>query len=234
MLECAEANSLIQGGGGRRPFGIISVRKGDEMWKKMALLMVLLVASGCYSTPHRLPEIAYPAPQAGKKSLEYQIDWLVVTQTGRAELGRAPGGGGGGALARTYAHEEFERSGLFDRIADIPLGGTFGEAELVLQIQIVNRANPRPGLAFLCGFTLTLIPSYATDEWTMTTTVRRWSGGKMVDERSIVLRDEMNTWMEFFLLFQAPFADSDSTVAEATLRNMFRHLLNKLRESGTV
>jgi len=203
------------------------------MCKKAALLLVILFASGCVCTQSRLPDVAYPTPAAAKKSLEYQIDWLVnMKGVAPEQLGYVAAGAG--ALARTFANDEFEKSGLFSGIVDVPLGGTFGEADMVLQIKILDQYRNRPWLNFLCGITLGLAPTYQTDTWTMTATVRRWNSGKMSDERTIVIEDKMNRWGELFLIFVTPFTPDRYEVTEATIRNMYKNLLSRLRDSGSL
>jgi len=123
-------------------------------------------------------------------------------------------------------------------IVDVPLGGTFAEADVVLQIKILHEFYPQEGYAMLSILTLGLIPWHKTDTWTMSVNVRHWEPGRLISDQSFVIKDEMRTTSSLFFIFVWPFTEKPfmtmPEIKEEIIRNMFRHLLIQLRDQGYV
>ncbi|MBZ5711878.1 hypothetical protein [Nannocystis pusilla] len=87
-------------------------------------------------------------------------------------------------------------------------------ADRVLDIRSHERVNPRLWLAFLSGLTLTLLPTVASIESTMTVTVMH--GDRVQASRHWYSRAQL--WFELFLVFAMPSAGpkpSDAKQREA-------------------
>jgi len=175
----------------------------------IVLFLIVFLVSGC--THGQLPKISFPEPSENKKSLEYQINWKSINKA--FPLGKGLDGRRFDLLVRTWAEDEFRESNFFKSTVDVPLGGKFSEVDVVLQITILNEVDPSKFL----------------NTWTMFVNVRRWEPGRLISDRSFVIKDEIHT--SPFLIFVPQFLKDDN---EEIVRNMFRHLLIQLREQGYV
>jgi len=202
------------------------------------LLLIVFLVSGCAIVTHgQLPKDALPAPPENKRNVEYQMESLVFDEELTFEQ-KIDESGFGSHLCK-WAEEEFEKSGLFKNIVDVPLGGTFSETDVVLQIKIINRDYPPPkGPGTLFFLTMGLFPMPKKVTWTMSVNIRLWESGRLINKQSFVIKDEMRTTSSLFFIFVWPFTEkpfmSLPKTKEEIIRNMFRHLLIQLHEHGYV
>ena len=207
------------------------------MRKPAAIFMILLLVSGCaFVKGDLLHQTNSPAPSGIKKGLEYQLEWLVISpQTG---FGHSAGGSEYGALVRNWVDDEFNKSGLFNHIVDIPIGGTFGNSDLILQIKDVMKIQEGKH-NWLVPLTLGIFPFHTKYTSTMTVTVRRGGAETLITDRSFTIEEEFDIYGEIFLIvydifYQIPFGESPLEIAQETQRKMLRHLLYQLREYGYI
>lgn len=120
--------------------------------------------------------------------------------------------------------EAYEGSGFF---SDVRMG--LEESDLRAEVKITNSGNPNYGLAFLSGFTLLLIPAKATDVFDVETAFKDRSGETIAE---FSRTEEMDTWIELFLIFAAPFAWPGSVLHD-TLVDVNDAVLHDAAEAGT-
>ena len=108
---------------------------------------------------------------------------------------------------RTQTIKAYEESGLFSQVKE---GAS--ETELHAEVMIVDRGDPNRFLAFITGLTLYIIPSKATDEFTVKTTIRDGDGntlGTFEESETVTL------WQQLLLVLAMPFNWPESVAREA-------------------
>jgi len=108
---------------------------------------------------------------------------------------------------RRQTVKAYEDSGLFSAI----LGGP-AEADLEAEVMIVDKADPNAFFAFITGLTLYVIPSKATDEYTLQTTIRDREG-KTVG--AFEMSETVSLWQQVLLILAMPFNWPSSVAKEA-------------------
>jgi hypothetical protein len=91
-------------------------------------------------------------------------------------------------------------------------------SDYVLVMNVRDEGNPNLALSFLSGFTLTILPTFATDSYIITCELRDHAG-KKIGERKI--EQEMTTIIELLMIFGTPFA-SPKQVSERMWRQTLK------------
>lgn len=101
----------------------------------------------------------------------------------------------------------YEDSGLFSEVKE-----DANELDLYAEVVIVDRGDTNAFLAFITGLTLYLIPSKATDEFTLKTTIKDKDGNILgAYEKS----ETVTLWQHLLLVFALPFNWPASVAKEA-------------------
>jgi hypothetical protein len=131
-----------------------------------------------------------------------------------------------------YAEEALKESGLFRQIQTAQPGATCPSGDFVLKYDIDNRGNMGAAMAsgFICGFTLTAIPGFATDRYVVEAEAidsegkSRWKGH---------YEDKMTTviWAGFFPCLLVPPCYPMKAL-EAQMKNIHRHALEDMQKAN--
>ncbi|MDY6952467.1 MAG: hypothetical protein SWE60_13215 [Thermodesulfobacteriota bacterium] len=101
----------------------------------------------------------------------------------------------------------YEDSGMFSVVRE-----GADEADLEAEVMIVDKADPNSFFAFITGLTLYVIPSKATDKFTVQTTIRDREGKTVgTFERS----ETVSLWQQVLLILAMPFNWPSSVAKEA-------------------
>lgn len=187
----------------------------------MALIVAMsLVSAGCASfKQNNLPEISgFPAvPAETKPSATYSFAYTY----------KMFGEGQGPESSRITMSQEFftilTESTQFSSVKEAASGG-----DVHIDAQIHNFGNPAAVIpAFITGFSLFTIPSWATDRWRLTANVSTQNGGP----RSYVLEDAevMVQWLP--MIFLTPFKSPFHVIPEVR-KNMYKNLIKNMRDGG--
>lgn len=124
---------------------------------------------------------------------------------------------------RRQTIKAYEDSGIFSVVKE----GT-DEADLEAEIMIVDRADPNTFFAFITGLTLYVIPSKATDEFTVQTTIRDREGKTVgAFEKS----ETVSLWQQLLLILAMPF-NWPSSVAKEALYDLNRATISEAYAQG--
>jgi hypothetical protein len=197
------------------------VLKRARVFAVVLLLATTFAAAGCASfKQNRLPEISGfgPAPaESTRPSVTYSLAYTY----------KLAGEGQGPESARALLSREFAQvlteSAQFSNVSESAGGG-----DLHVDAQIHNSGNPAAMIpAFITGFSLFTIPSWATDHWRLTATVHT-SGG---DPRSYSFEDSdlLVQWLP--MIFATPFKFPGTVIPEVR-RNMYRNLVKSMKDNG--
>lgn len=115
-----------------------------------------------------------------------------------------------------------QQSGLFSSVSDRT------DADYHIDIDMLNSGSwvLSTCLGTISGLTLTIIPSYARDNYTLTAVVTDARGTRLGDYRYV---DHLNSWSHLFLL---PFAPFTKHVGDDVRRNMLMHLFTDVGKAG--
>jgi hypothetical protein len=124
---------------------------------------------------------------------------------------------------RKQTVKAYEDSGMFLEVTD-----GADDADFHAEVMIVDRGKPNAFLAFITGLTLYVIPSKATDEFTVKTTISD-RDGKTVGtfEKS----ETVSLWQQLFLVFAMPF-NWPSSVAKEALYDLNRATISDAHAHG--
>lgn len=183
-------------------------------------LCLALSAAGCASfAGGQLPERDVQGLSQQQLAVDYETEWFTFSAAN--ENARK-------SLARSV-REVLEESGMFSRVG-------YGSGQARYHLHFVMRNDGDRGTAQLTGFfsglTLTLLPAYARDEYTLAVEVS--SGGNPI--KSYEYRDHMTSWIQLFLVFAMPGRGSED-VAARLRANMLRNFLYDLHhdiDSGEI
>jgi hypothetical protein len=117
------------------------------------------------------------------------------------------------AAARAY-----KDSGLF---SDVKIDAA--ETDLRAEIHVIDRGEGNAALAFLSGFTMTLIPAKGEDEFTVKTTLKNKAGQEL---GTFTKKETLILWIQFFLIFIMPF-NWPNTVGADMLYDLHRATINE-------
>lgn len=121
--------------------------------------------------------------------------------------------------------QAYRESGLFSEV----LAGTT-PADRQVDVQVLDRGSGSTGAAVLTGLTFYLIPSKATDELTVSTTIRD-GNGKILG--SYKKSETVTMWQQFFLIFAMPFK-SPGSVGKGTLLDLSRATITEAHVAGVL
>ncbi|MDY6952599.1 MAG: hypothetical protein SWE60_13895 [Thermodesulfobacteriota bacterium] len=108
---------------------------------------------------------------------------------------------------RRQTIKAYEDAGIFSVVREDADG-----AELEAEVMIVDKADPNTFFAFITGLTLYVLPSKATDEFTVQTTIRDRGGNTLgTFERS----ETVSLWQQVLLILAMPFNWPSSVAKEA-------------------
>lgn len=123
------------------------------------------------------------------------------------------------------AERAYKDSGLFSDVQ-----GSAADTDLRAEIHVIDRGNANQGLAFLSGFTMTLVPAYAKGEYRIKTTLKDKEGKEV---GSFETKESFSFWIEFFLVFVMPF-NWPNTVASELLYDLNRSAIDQALAAGAL
>lgn len=192
--------------------------------KLLAVGLLLVFLAGCASfRGNNLEPIANWPPAAGAKKKS-----ISVVTKGFSSLN---GGETKVALPQTIdiwnnnAVKAYTDSALFSQV----MNGT-GQTDLQAEIEVMDKGEGSMAMAVLTGLTLYVIPSTATDTFTLKTTIRDSRGrvlGQYEKTESVIL------WQQLFLIFAMPFKFPVSVVNQ-TLYDINRATINAAHAQGVI
>ena len=94
-------------------------------------------------------------------------------------------------------------------------------ADVRAEVHVSDIGEGSMGLAFLCGFTMFIIPATAIDHFTMKTDFKNANGDVLA---TIEKSDSSRLWMQLFLVFVMPF-NWPPSVGEELFRDLSRATL---------
>ena len=127
------------------------------------------------------------------------------------------------SIWRKQTVSAYRESGLF---SEVKTG--LVDSDLRAEIKILDQGEGSLGLAFLSGFTFTLIPAKAYDEFFVTTTLIDNEGREL---GRIVKSETINSWIQLFLIFVMPF-NWPNSVAKEVLYDLNRATINEAHKIG--
>jgi hypothetical protein len=104
------------------------------------------------------------------------------------------------------AEKAYKDSGYF---SDIKIGAA--ETDLRAEIHFTDRGEANNALAFLSGFTMTLIPANAHGEMLVKTTLKNKEGKEL---GTFEKKEALSFWIQFFLIFIMPFNWPNTVITE--------------------
>lgn len=123
------------------------------------------------------------------------------------------------------AEKSYKDSGLF---SDVKTGAA--ETDLRAEIHFIDRGEASQGLAFLSGFTMTLIPANGKSELTVKTTLKDKAAQAL---GTFEKKETLSFWIQFFLIFIMPFY-WPNTVATDMLYDLNRATINEALGAGVL
>ena len=118
-----------------------------------------------------------------------------------------------GTLISQASLRAYEDAGVFANVS-----ADYGsQADIVAEVSLSHRGDFNSLAAQLTGFTLGLIPSSASDYFTVTT-VWKNRAGEVIGRAEHT--EEVKFWMQLFLVFAMPFTDSDTEVIDQALYDL--------------
>lgn len=192
---------------------------------KLLLFLLLLTLPGCLMA--REGDLKLPAqwpPQsnlAGKKSIS-----LNVTGVFNPESSNQGASQQALEMYRAQALKAYVESGIFSEV-----NATGASSDIQADISIVEEGSQ--GLAFLSGFisgyTMGLIPGYASIDLTAKTAYKDRAGTVLA---SLSKKEELGFWIQIFLLFAMPFVDGPDTVTKAAHYDLHRITIDEAHAKG--
>jgi len=185
-------------------------------------MLLATVVNGCASfRGDQLGDIkGWPPSATQKKSISYVV-------TGKVSMN------GNVADAQPPMLKAWSKS-LQKAYADATLFSTvkegFSETDLRAEVEILDKGEGSMVLAFIAGYSLGIIPAYASDEFIVRTTFKD-SEGKVLGQVS--KQEDISHWIQILLLPVMPFA-WPNTVAEKTLYDIHRATLVEAHQKGMI
>ncbi len=199
------------------------MRKPRRIGFLVVAIAASLMAIGCASfKQNRLPQIdAFPPPPAksGKPTATYSFTYTykILTEGEAPERTRA-------LLSREFA-DVLIASGQFASLAESSSAG-----DVHIEVHLRNYGNPAALIpAFITGFSLFTIPSWATDRWSVTARVLKGAA----EYRSYTFDDSdvLVQWLPMIVVM--PFKFPGQVIPEVR-RNMYKNLVKAMRDSGAL
>ena len=167
--------------------------------------MLLCVSSGCASFREGNVPRARSSPQSprGKQqSISVSVQGAVILDGNIYQANRETTDNW-----RSQTIKAYRDSGLFSEVK-----GDADEADLYAEVVIVDKGDPNALLAFITGLTLYIVPSKATDEFTVKAAIRDKDGkilGRFEKSETVIL------WQQLFMVFAMPSNWPESVAKEA-------------------
>jgi hypothetical protein len=122
-----------------------------------------------------------------------------------------------------FARETYESSALFSevRTGDV-------HSDLQAQMEVLDAATGSKFFFFMTGFTLGILPSWGSDEFTWKTTFKDGAGNV---RGAIEKKESITTFMELLMVFGMPFSTPSSALTSA-LGDLNRSTLQDALEKG--
>ncbi|MEZ0230232.1 MAG: hypothetical protein ACAI25_16540 [Planctomycetota bacterium] len=182
------------------------------------VVALLLVTPGCITyTTDRLPQRSYSdvRPKRGRPAVSYTLDVGPII---------GPENPKGPELFDERVQSVFATAGAFSNV-------TRGAAKdrCTIRLSLNHRRDLGEGWTVLFCCSLTLLPAYAENHWTLDAVVER--GGQVL--KSYRYEDATASWFETFLIFGYPFA-SPGAAATKLFDNMLLNLLRDAFEDGVL
>jgi hypothetical protein len=121
------------------------------------------------------------------------------------------------------AEKAYKDSGFF---SNVKVGAA--ETDLRAELHFTDRGEANSGLAFLSGFTLTLIPANAHGEMVVKTALKTKDGHPL---GRFEKKETLSFWIQFFLIFIMPF-NWPNTVVTEMLYDLNRATLDQAYGAG--
>jgi hypothetical protein len=177
--------------------------------------------SGCaaFRTGDFKPPASWPlSTTPGKQSISLLVTGEALVNGKRQDIPQQVMQGWQDAAMKAYTD-----SGLF---SDVIMGAAM--TDLRAEVHMLERGEANQGLAFLSGFTFTLIPCKAEDEVVLKTTLKNKEGQ---DLGTFEKTDSMSMWVQFFLIFIMPF-NWPNTVATDLFYDLHRATISQAHGAG--
>lgn len=126
---------------------------------------------------------------------------------------------------RDHVDTEFTQSGLFSAV--LPEGSP---ADLRAEVQVTERGSANQVLAFISGFTFTVIPATAYSEITMRTDFKNADGDLLA---TVEKSDSVRMWIQLLLIFPMPFM-WPGTQIDRLFQDVNRATLAEARQKGVL
>lgn len=185
------------------------------------ILFVCLTISGCATFRDGAnPPIAKwpPASEVKNKSIALQITGKALINNQNTEVNE-------NFLTkwREQAVSAYTSSGLFSSVKN----GSEA-ADIVAEINILDKGDVNHGLAFLSGFTMTLIPSKTREGFIVNTTYKDGQGNKLGSFEKV---EYANTWIQLFMFPLMPFHWPSSEYMEL-VHDLNRNVIIEAHDKG--
>jgi hypothetical protein len=187
----------------------------------MVSLALMITFSGCAAfragnTP-RYPSV----PEAGmakRKSVKVNFFGTVIVNN---EIYQAPHGATEAWREQTV--KAYEESDLFLEVKD-----KANESDLHAEVLVVLKKDPNAFFAFITGLTLYLIPSKATDEFTVKTMITDRDGTTL---GTFERRETVTLWQHLLMVLAMPF-NWRSSVTREVLHDLNRATIEDAHAEG--
>ena len=177
--------------------------------------------SGCaaFRTGEFKPTPSWPlATTPGKQSISLLVTGEAIVNGMRQDIPQRMIQHWQDAAAKAY-----KDSGLF---SDVKTGAA--ETDLRAEVHVLERGEVNKGMAFLSGFTMTLIPSHTESEIVVKTTLKNKEGQ---DLGTFEKKETLSMWIQFFLIFIMPL-NWPNTVAVDMFYDLHRATINQAFGAG--
>ena len=166
--------------------------------------VLLSSLSGCAA--FRSGEAQPPTPWTTSKEPGKQTISLLITGEGIVNGTRQDVPQRTIGVWQATAEKAYKDSGFF---SDVKVGAA--ETDLRAEIHFTDRGEANMGLAFLSGFTLTLIPANGHGEMVVKTTLKTKEGQEL---GTFEKKEALSFWIQFFLIFIMPFNWPNTVITE--------------------
>lgn len=187
----------------------------------LLICSVWSMVSGCaaFRGGEVQPPSSWPlSKRPGKQSISLVISGEAIVNNQKADVPQAAMNGWGQAIEKAY-----KDSGLF---SDVKMGAA--ETDLRAEIHVIDRGEASTGLAFLSGFTMTLIPAKGEEEYIIKTILKNKQGQQL---GTFEKKEPMTFRIQLFLIFVMPF-NWPNTVATDILYDLNRATVIQVYGAG--
>lgn len=166
--------------------------------------LVWSVVSGCaaFRGGETQPPSTWPLSKGlGKQSISLLISGEAIVNGQKADVHQAAT-----TAWEKAAEKAYKDSGLF---SDVKMGAA--DTDLRAEIHVIDRGEASTGLAFLSGFTMTLIPAKGEEEYVIKTILKNKQGQQL---GTFERKEPMTFWIQLFLIFVMPFHWPNTVVTD--------------------